>query len=276
MMRLDIDISGSRTAGQQMTSPCVYLDNCALTDIAENLGLRRRFQEVLTRRAGTLAISWLNLLELSGITESKQLEAVAEFLDEISYEHIFFIDVLPERVISREDDLLQGRRGPAPHVDDDMLRIFVTIHRESVHPLSFREFIPLWRQDKLAHMAQGFLVEVNDNLKAARDRAKLDTKLQARLKEIPKGRNLPCATRYIVVEALRTMAREGIQMTSNHWRDAFHMIVPIAYCDLVVLDRAWAAKAKQVIARLQRFHKAAMAQVFAKAKLKEFWQAFDI
>ena len=29
-------------------------------------------------------------------------------------------------------------------------------------------------------------------------------------------------------------------MNSNEWHDFFHAIVPVAYCDLVLLDKRWA------------------------------------
>lgn len=276
MIQLGIDPSGERTVGQCMTSPCVYLDSCALTDIAEDPTLVGRLRDTLVRRGGTLAISWLNLMELGGITDQRQLQAVANFLDRVSHELIFFIDVVPEQVINREDQLVQEGRGSAPHVDDQILKIFVQIYRKSLHPLSFGEFIPLWRQDRIASMAKTFLDEVTDHLERAREKARWSTKLQARLKEIPKGPRLPCATRYVVIETLRNVAREGIQMDSHHWRDALHMIVPVAYCDFVVLDRTWAAKATQVISRLKTAHAVDMAQVFAVGELDRFWEAFDI
>ena len=75
---------------------------------------------------------------------------------------------------------------------------------------------------------------------------------------------------------MRHVAREGIQMNSNHWRDAVHMIVPVAYCDFVVLDRAWTAKARQVVGRLRKHHSIEMAKIFAVGELSKFWNEFDV
>ena len=125
-------------------------------------------------------------------------------------------------------------------------------------------------------MAQTFLDGVTHHIEIAREKVRLNKKLQVRLKEIPSGPRLPCATRYIVIETLRNVTREGIRMDSHHWRDAFHMIVPVAYCDLVVLDRSWAAKATQVVRRLKTIHTIDMAQVFSMGKLDEFWKVFDV
>ena len=62
----------------------------------------------------------------------------------------------------------------------------------------------------------------------------------------------------------------------NHWRDFVHMVVPVAYCDFALLDKAWATKARQVISRISNpEHPIKMANVFSPRELADFWVTFD-
>jgi hypothetical protein len=94
---------------------------------------------------------------------------------------------------------------------------------------------------------------------------------------IPAGMSIPWATRYIFREAVCLLIRDNIDLShSNHWRDLLHMVVPIAHCDFVLLDRAWATKARQVVTRISNpKHPIKTAGIFSSKGLADFWAAFD-
>ena len=93
---------------------------------------------------------------------------------------------------------------------------------------------------------------------------------------MPLGPHIQHATRYIDVEAGRYLVRDRINMSSQDWRDYFHMVTPLAYCDVVLLDRRWANKAQEMVRRLRRAgHRAQMAQVFWKRELESFWAVLE-
>ena len=84
------------------------------------------------------------------------------------------------------------------------------------------------------------------------------------------------ATRYIYHETLLSLIRDDMPMNSNHWRDLYHMVVPLAYCNLILLDGAWATRANSVKKRLQKHgYKAEMAQIFCEIKSDKFWNAIE-
>ncbi|MCG2711729.1 MAG: hypothetical protein L6416_05340 [Candidatus Omnitrophica bacterium] len=45
--------------------------------------------------------------------------------------------------------------------------------------------------------------------------------------------------------------REGRKLDSNTWRDIYHTMVPVSYCQYVVLDKGAAHRAKACIDRLK-------------------------
>ena len=62
--------------------------------------------------------------------------------------------------------------------------------------------------------------------------------------------------RFILRELVRTLLIDkGTKMTKNHAIDLLHAVVPLAYCDLVLLDKHWETQVERV---RSRFHNAGM------------------
>ena len=91
---------------QEITSPTIYLDLCALMDIVIKSNYRDKFKAVLFNKKGTLLFSWIHILELSDVTDKEQLKSYVSFLDSL-IENLGFIDVLPAAVIAKENKKLQ-------------------------------------------------------------------------------------------------------------------------------------------------------------------------
>lgn len=54
------------------------------------------------------------------------------------------------------------------------------------------------------------------------------------------GKKFDRATREIFLLAFDFVLQNScMTMASNEWHDFFHSIVPVAYCDLVLLDKRW-------------------------------------
>lgn len=223
-----------------------------------------------------LEISFLNILEFSEVTVTDQVVAAERLLDRLTPGHIGFIDGIPKNVIENENRFLRGERELRdPHVDYRLLQVFATYKKHSLNPLSFQGFLA--NQIPQAQvMCRTFMAELEPMLDAARKKAKIPEFAKI-LRKTPKGHpEVQYLARYINIEALRCVVREGIQMTANDWRDILHMIVPMAYSKLVVLDKTWASIGHQVQRRLRkRGHKVGMAQVFFERTLPEFWKALE-
>jgi hypothetical protein len=124
-------------------------------------------------------------------------------------------------------------------------------------------------------MAHGELLKECEDLQ---QRSRKDPDFLKRPVKIPSGYSLPWAAWHIVREAMCRSIRDNVNLSNpNHWQDFVHMVVPCAYCDFVLLDRAWATKAKQVITRSHNPNQPIrMARVFSSRELADFWSAFDV
>src|SRR5687768_594505 len=117
MVRVEDTAAGTALI-QRDEPPSVYLDHWALRKLSVAPTLRKRFITALKKLEGTLAISWLNLAEYSGVTDKPQSRA-AEALFEGALPQVFFLDSNPSTVIERENALLGGGPASAPHADPD-------------------------------------------------------------------------------------------------------------------------------------------------------------
>ena len=275
MIEISVDGQGEIIGKQFYTNPTAYLDLWALMDFALDESSGDRLVQILVGNGGTLAMSWIHFLELSQLSDQSQAMRIAALLQRIA-PHMFFIEVVPKNVIERENSILQTGNVIAPHADDKFLKAFLLHRRQSVNPLSIAEFLRDFQQEKVVEMCQSFMAELKEVVESSRRRAQQNPTLGARVREVPMGPHIQHATRYIDVEAGRYLVRDRINMSSQDWRDYFHMIIPLAYCDVLLLDRTWASKAQEIVRRLQQAgHKAPMAQVFWKREVESFWAVLE-
>src|SRR5262249_22226799 len=60
-------------------------------------------------------------------------------------------------------------------------------------------------------------------------------------------------TRFLLYEFLRALLIDTkTKLTRNYVTDLFHAVVPVAYCDFVLLDSHWKTKVEQVYKRLNK------------------------
>lgn len=276
MLKLESTMFSPLLITQVNTEPSVYLDHWALRRFSSDPGLADRFVNLLVAAGGMLEVSFLNILEFAEVTDTGQVAAAECLLDRLTPGHIGFIDGIPKTVIENENRFLRRERELRdPHVDYRLLQVFATHKGRSLKPLSFQGFLTN-QIPQIQSMCRTFMAELDPTLSAAREKAKTPEFAKI-LRKTPKGHpEVQYLTRYINIEALRCVVREGIQMTSNQWRDIFHMIVPMAYCKFVILDKTWASVGHQVQRRLRkRGHKVGMAEVFSERTLPDFWKALE-
>jgi len=137
MIRVSLTANGDLRVTQGATSPAVYLDHWALRLISEDDAFSARFVTGLEARDGTLALSWVNLVEFARVTAPEQIRR-AEELVEASLARLFLLEVDPFVVIRRKDELLVGAPPRPPHADADFLRLLATVNPKFVAPLSAR------------------------------------------------------------------------------------------------------------------------------------------
>jgi hypothetical protein len=75
---------------------------------------------------------------------------------------------------------------------------------------------------------------------------------RARVRRLPTGVPDQYGTRVILTELVATMLTNSeMRLTRNHGIDLRHAVVPVSYCDLVLLDKHWTAQVEKVRARLR-------------------------
>lgn len=282
MLTISIGPSGSANLKQTVTAPSVYLDLCWLMDFAEDEGLRSRFVEMMKRRGGTLAVSWVLLLEFSKVASEATRDRVVRFLEEIGA-HLAFIQPLADLVVEGENRLLaippeQWDRGP--HHDMDFVKM-ATLCARPPRVLDVPALFSLMNDPafvKQRAQMETVAIRATQKLEDQRLRYRSDPAF-AKTVDAPRtgDTRLPHPTRYVIRELFQGLIRDEKKMSVNDWIDLFHMEVAVSYLDFVLLDRSWAARAGQIRSRLEKAGLlTSYAQVFSKSTLAGFWSAVDV
>jgi len=251
MIEFRINENGVLEVGQVDIPPTVYLDHWALRMFSESQALSDRLTAALKQRNGTLALSWLNLAEFTKVADEGQA-SIAEALLEKILPNIFFLEVDFGEVIRREDNLLADGKVIPPHFDFDLLRMFSQMKPNSLNPFSAHGLFKIiqgqvsTRFDGLADTGVGRIEALRAKYAGT-----------SAVKRLPSGPPIQRGTRFIFRELVRALIMDkGTKITRNQVIDSFHAVVPIAYCDFVLLDKYWEAQIDRV---RSRFGKAGMA-----------------
>ncbi len=250
MIEITIAANGEPTAGMQLVSPAVYLDHWALRTVSTNATLGGRLTEVLEAQGGTLALSWANIAEFPGLDEQAAREA--EYFIDGQLPRLFFLELNPFVVIERENALMAGGPLVAPHADMDLLRLVVALRPPGVQPITcmgmFGE-VSGRRSESTERMKTVFVEQIN----SLREEYLEDNDFRALVNRSLRGQTAPHGTAIVLREVVASLMRDNsTPITLNDALDFFHTIVPVAYCDFVLLDGHWRDQVDRLHARLQR------------------------
>ncbi len=278
MVTLDLDPGNRLRATQRATVPFVYLDQWAYISLARNQQQLQRLVDAVVRSDGTLAFSVFNFFELSQVSDLEQLRRIENLFQQI-WPRVAFLNSDPTAVISSEDEILCGTSKQAPHLDDWMLNKYVELYRPGVNPLDPKGYL---LQLQNPGMAQGFQTGYRllaERIKTAFEKARsiyhVDKNAKTEVTSPSKGEPIVHPTRYIFEQAVYSIVKDNLNIHNpNHFTDFFHMVVPLSYCNLVLLDKGWAERARQVQNSVRNVglltHDAA---VFSAKTLNHFWVA---
>jgi hypothetical protein len=250
MIEFRVGRKGNLKVVQQDVPPTVYLDHWALRRLSENRELAARFAKALEARNGTLALSWLNLLEFTKVTMERQARQAESFL-EVNLARLFFLEVEPFSVIHREDELLAGGAPAPPHADLGLLRRFAYLKPASINLFTatsvFRVFQGSWLTGTFDRLADSVVDRVN-YLRAGLDS---EPEFRSAVRRLPCGPSIQRGTRFVLREMVRALLLDrGTKMTRNQAIDFLHVVVPVSYCEYVLLDKYWEEQVDRVRSRL--------------------------
>jgi hypothetical protein len=236
MLTISIDNDGRLIATQRDSSPTVYLDHWALRELSTTPNLAERFVAALKPRKGALALSCTNLIEFCNVTDDRQARRAEELL-EASLPHVFFLEMDPFLVQKREDQLLRGGSPRPPHEDRELFTTLLRLKPESVSVFTARSLLDGVRSGmgrEANDLADTFVQQVAK----LRSELEADSLFQATLRRPPIIQTIQRGTRLVLKELLRALILDrSTNLSRNHAMDFLHAVVPVAYCDFVMLDK---------------------------------------
>lgn len=257
---------------EKMGRPIVYLDNWAINDISLNLTFKQRFIDIMTNRQGTLRISVSNIVELLKQTDTEQIGTILDLINSVDAS---LINTNFEEVITIENQILVNGFGENPSNHLELLLTYLMAQnwpeqwsisefiRSILENSSGAQFVESW--DQFAKRMEIFLNDV-----------------RAKKGYIEKSKNRSIATRKAGKKYDRgtrelfqlgfdfVMQNQDMTMSSNEWHDFFHLIVPVAYCDIVLLDKRWSTFISQT-----SFKYPDIAFVFNRKTIEDFFHKLE-
>ncbi len=234
-------------------SPRVYLDHWALNDFATDISLGQRFIDAMQKRGGSLRISVFGIRELLGQGDQGQVQAIINFLRKVD---CGFIHSNPKKVIASENililksescslisDLIQDVSPPAW----DMSLVKEYVLSNGVTPIiRAADVIERIINENIETGGKGlsnnFGAQLNPLINRARNDPVSLSKAAKMFKAVKtRGMEYKAATREIynlVIAHLIKNKTMGMP-TPSHWYDVFHVVVPVSYCHLVLIDGRW-------------------------------------
>ncbi len=229
--------------------------------------MAQRFVRALEKRGGTLALSWLNLAEFSKVTDHTQGQKAEEFYAN-NLPRVFFLDSDPFSVIRRENELLSGQaRIPiAPHADAGLLSTFAHLKLYTPNAFKVRDLFRAVQGDQLQLLFNQLADTVAERIEVLRNEHDLKPEFRTAVARLPSGAVIQRGTRYILRELARTfLIDRGVKVSRNHAIDFMHAIVPLSYCEFVLLDKHWEAQVRLIRSRLSKTGLAVpIAQVYSE------------
>ena len=109
---------------QKFLSPSVYLDHWALLAISESDRLSSRLCHALKLSGGTLALSWLNVVEFTKVTDESQRHKADILLNSVT-PNVFWLNPDLLTVAKHERLAPSLARSEAPYSDLEMAELFI-------------------------------------------------------------------------------------------------------------------------------------------------------
>jgi hypothetical protein len=189
--------------------------------------------------------SVVTLIELAQITDQKQIEAIKEVMENFDYG---FSDAKPSRVIQREEESETQGGGAFYSInlcrDDKLIENYFRNIMDPLIPFTMSHILKKMRELRTnrpyREMGNVFSRRLTADLQKARQDPEVLEKAKKRHSRRELQRKKPPYTKDIYSLALDfAVVNESMRMTPNEWRDFLHTVVPVAYCDFVLLDKRW-------------------------------------
>ena len=245
--------------------PTVYLDTWALFDFIEDDSIANKFIKILNNLGGTLMLSIMSVLESVGLKNQKQFQCLCDLIDSLGIDKVALLDFNFMRVITKE----KIYKKISPAIDCGLLDSFIRIHKPE-KPLKVSEIFLAYRQDleNGKVLNEKWVEDLFPIVKRARNDINALSNAKKRFRRRKEKANtckFPC-TEFLMETCFDYITiNENMKMPDKEWRDIFHTIVPVAYCDFVLVDKKWLNFIKSTGLEYPQ-----IAKVYAQRNLSEF------
>ncbi len=255
----------------ELTQPTVYLDYWLLADLAREPVTGAKFRDSLIKSGGTLYLSWAHLVELFGLGKGPTYDSFCSYLAAFDRSFVL-IDSDALSVIRREKTWNPGKQNPV--LDEEFLRCLVAnwsgtaeinmgclLDAVSKDPTVFPKLQDMHRKHRAA-LKKAFddARELYNKDHEARRRADATKYFY-----VP---NTP-PTEYLYKQIVRECVRTSEAFNASDGLDFEHCVVPLSYCDFVVLDKKWARRCNNITIP------ATAARVFSGRQLDQLLHAIN-
>lgn len=218
--------------------PLVYLDQCAIYDLAKASLFGERFAQ-LFRHRGELLLSSINLFEL-GQLQGASLQRVKAFLDDVVGLSWIPIEFDAAVVIERE---LSSRFDPSPAISESLLEMATAT--PGVPTLS-KLLENAKHSEEQARELLAAKNELGRQIEALRDDYRRDPSILARrypnIPVTPQTKTLSVAADVFRLAVEHARGGNHFRWSANDAEDFTHAITGLTHADVVVLDGKWAAR----------------------------------
>lgn len=239
---------------QYANNPIVYLDTWAINDFIDSQELGEDFCKALEQSGGTWAWSYINMAEYCNRTDISQIESICSLLESLDS---VTIPLNPDDIINNKDN----RRSEYFPFDHRYTNMVIKINENKEKLVTSKDVqiskglkIFVEREDlrNKLHEAMSDYSELNKCVAEYRKRFKNDAsfkkqrKNQLRRIEEEVDQSKVALLKYVYFSLRHHIGSNPIKMDDNEWRDVFQIMVPLVYCDCILLENKWFDYAERV------------------------------
>jgi hypothetical protein len=232
---------------EHFKSPMVYLDHWALNDIALDNDMNDKFVKTMNSFGGTLRLSVVNMTELTKQKDKSQIKIILDMIKKI--DDCGLINIDPKVVISKENTLIANPesifqvKNPSAEIDLVGAYLMANNYPSQWHVSEMiKSIINELPSKRLSKSNENFIYDMQRLLSIGRSDEKHLKQVKNRFNAIKQnGPNNQAATREILQMSLDFIIQnKNMKMLKySEWNDLFHLIVPVSYCDIVLMDKRW-------------------------------------
>jgi hypothetical protein len=213
--------------------PRVYLDHCGLRTICDRSELARSFSQAINSKPATWCISCANLIEFTKVSISETAQSAESMLNR----HL-------KRLALIEMDPFKPDETPIH--DLKLADAVVHLPPSGFEQLTMERMLEAVRDAEIDRTLGPLFLE---RIQTLRDKYNSDDEFR---RKVDRFRDIGEPTSIGAVRALtRVLVRDlTLGLTENDAMDFYHAAVPLAYCDLVVVDSKWSEVARQASSRV--------------------------